>query len=75
VLLDVMLDDEMDGFDVLSHLKSHAETAGIPVIMLTADLRDEQKDRALEMGAVDYMTKPYNAKELILHVRRYLANP
>ena len=68
MLLDVML-PVMDGFAVCKELERDPKTASIPVIMLTA--RGEEVDRVLglELGADDYVVKPFSARELLLRVR------
>jgi DNA-binding response OmpR family regulator len=65
VVLDVMLPD-MDGFEVLRRVRSHSE---VPVLMLTA--RGEETDRivGLEMGADDYLPKPFNPRELLARLK------
>jgi len=71
VLLDLMLPG-MDGLEVCRLLKGSAETKHIPVLMLTA--RTEEVDRivGLELGADDYLTKPFSPRELVLRVRAIL---
>jgi two-component system phosphate regulon response regulator PhoB len=71
VLLDLMLPG-MDGFDICKELKRDAETNAVPVIMLTA--RSEEVDRivGLELGADDYVVKPFSFRELMLRVRAVL---
>jgi two-component system phosphate regulon response regulator PhoB len=71
VVLDLMLPG-IDGFEVCKELKRNPETAGIPVIMLTA--RGEEVDRivGLELGADDYVVKPFSPRELILRIRAVL---
>lgn len=71
ILLDLMLPD-MDGLEVCRRLKNGLETAGIPIIMLTA--RGEESDivAGLELGAVDYIVKPFNNQTLIARVRAQL---
>jgi len=71
VLLDLMLPG-MDGFEVCKSLKRDADTARIPVIMLTA--RGEEVDRivGLELGADDYVVKPFSFRELLLRVKAVL---
>ena len=71
VLLDLMLPG-MDGFDICKSLKRDQETAQIPVVMLTA--RGEEVDRivGLELGADDYVVKPFSFRELLLRVRAVL---
>ena len=71
VVLDIMIPD-MDGLEVCKELKRNAETRNIPVIMLTA--RGEEVDRivGLEIGADDYVVKPFSPRELILRIRSIL---
>ena len=68
ILLDIMLPN-MEGTEVLKRLKAEPSTEGIPVIMLTA--KGEEIDRIVgfELGADDYITKPFSPRELILRVR------
>ncbi|MCP4007729.1 MAG: response regulator transcription factor [bacterium] len=74
VLLDLMLPD-MPGTDVCRELRSRKETAQLPVIMLTA--RAEEVDRIVgfELGADDYVTKPFSPRELALRVKAVLRRP
>jgi DNA-binding NtrC family response regulator len=60
VLLDILM-PEMDGYQVLKHLKSHQSTRDIPVIVLSALDEVESAVKCIEMGADDYLTKPFNA--------------
>lgn len=71
VLLDVMLPDR-SGTEVLKHMRQAAETASTPVILLTA--RGDEMDRVLgfELGADDYVVKPFSARELVLRVKALL---
>jgi two-component system phosphate regulon response regulator PhoB len=71
IVLDLMIPG-MDGFEVCKALKRNPETANIAVIMLTA--RGEEVDRivGLELGADDYVVKPFSPRELILRVRAVL---
>jgi len=73
VLLDVMLPD-VDGWQILATLKSDAETAGIPVVMLTARTREADQIRGWRSGASDYIIKPFNPEALIPTVRAAIAN-
>lgn len=71
LLLDLMLPG-MDGFEICRELKKHPETAKIPVIILTA--RGEEVDRivGLELGADDYVVKPFSPREILLRVKAIL---
>jgi two-component system, sensor histidine kinase and response regulator len=71
ILLDVMM-PEMDGFEVCKRLKEDSETADIPIIFLTAKTEIEDVVAGLELGAVDYVTKPFNTKELLTRVHTHL---
>ncbi|MGB9585904.1 MAG: response regulator transcription factor [Anaerolineales bacterium] len=68
VLLDVMLPD-LDGFEVLRIIR---ETSSVPVIMLTAKGEEDDRVRGLELGADDYITKPFSPRELVSRVRAVL---
>ncbi|HEV2294235.1 MAG TPA: response regulator [Tepidisphaeraceae bacterium] len=68
IILDLMLPDT-DGFEVARQLKSDETTASVPILMLTALDRDEQRKRGLEAGAVHYMTKPFDPEQLIEAIR------
>ena len=71
VLLDVMLPDE-DGLKVLKQLRSNPETRRIPVIMVTAKTTELDKVKGLDMGADDYVAKPFGVMELISRVKALL---
>ena len=71
ILLDIMM-PEMDGFEVCKKLKESERTRDIPIIFLTARTETENVVKGLEMGAVDYVTKPFNAEELLARVRTHL---
>ncbi len=68
VLLDIDLDD-MDGFDVLQRLKSDPETESISVIFISATAETAHKVRGLDLGAVDFIGKPFDHSELKARVR------
>lgn len=68
ILLDVMLPDP-DGFEVLRMIR---ENHDIPVIMLTAKTEEDDRVRGLELGADDYVTKPFSPRELVSRVRAVL---
>ncbi|MEO0071714.1 MAG: response regulator transcription factor [candidate division WOR-3 bacterium] len=71
IILDLMLPD-VDGLDICRFLKQNPQFAGIPIIMLTA--RSEEADRVsgLELGADDYVTKPFSPREVVARVRTVL---
>jgi len=71
ILLDLMMPG-MDGLAVCRQLKQHAFTAEIPVIFLTASHEMEHLTEAFEQGAVDYITKPFRAPELLARIRTHL---
>ncbi len=71
ILLDIMM-PEMDGFEVARQLKSNPETKDIPIIFLTAKISTEDIVEGFAIGAVDYITKPFNAPELISRVNTHL---
>lgn len=71
VLLDIMLPDE-DGMQILKKLKASGKTASIPTIMLTAKSGQIDKIKALDGGADDYVTKPFDIPELILRINAVL---
>jgi phosphate regulon transcriptional regulator PhoB len=68
MVLDIML-PAMDGLEVLKAIKQDGKTSGIPVIMLTAKGQETDKVVGLELGADDYMTKPFSPKELVARIR------
>jgi two-component system sensor histidine kinase/response regulator len=72
VLLDVMMPD-LDGFEVCQRLKADESVTHIPIIFLTARTETEDLVKGFEYGAVDYITKPFNATELLVRVRTHLS--
>lgn len=71
ILLDIMLPDE-DGLSVLKRLRENFKTKNIPVIMLTAKGSEFDKVTGLDMGADDYISKPFGMTELISRIRAVL---
>jgi len=69
ILLDIVLSGAMDGYQVAQRLR---EFTNIPIIMLTARVREPDLLRGFEVGADDYITKPFNSKELLARVRAVL---
>jgi len=71
ILLDIMLPGE-DGLEILSRLKASEVTKEIPVIMVTAKTSELDKVKGLDLGADDYITKPFGVMELISRVKALL---
>jgi CheY-like chemotaxis protein len=71
VLLDVMMPD-MDGFEVITKMREHPASENIPVIFVTAKTGDDARGQGLELGAVDYVTKPVDPATLKLRVRNFM---
>lgn len=71
IILDLMLPD-VDGLEVFRTLRRDAKTATIPVILLTAKAEEVDRIVGLELGADDYVTKPFSPRELVLRVRAVL---
>ncbi|MDH4222768.1 MAG: response regulator transcription factor, partial [candidate division Zixibacteria bacterium] len=63
---------EMDGLEVCKELRSTPKTTLVPIIMLTARVEETDKIVGLELGADDYMTKPFSPKELVARVKALL---
>jgi DNA-binding response OmpR family regulator len=73
IILDLML-PRVPGLEICKRLKDDVTTQHIPVIMLTAKSNDMDKVAGLRLGADDYVTKPFNPRELILRINRSLLN-
>jgi len=71
IVLDVML-PEIDGFEVCKMLRRDPSTAGVPIIMLTAKAGEIDRVLGLELGADDYVTKPFSPRELLLRIKKVL---
>jgi two-component system phosphate regulon response regulator PhoB len=71
IILDLML-PEMDGKDVCRALKSNPLTRSIPILMLTAKVEEMDRVIGFELGADDYVTKPFSPRELVLRVKAIL---
>jgi DNA-binding response OmpR family regulator len=74
VILDGMM-PLLDGFEVLHRMKESPEMKQIPVIMLTARTQDADMQRGLDLGAADYVIKPFSPTELLNRVRKVLGFP
>lgn len=71
LILDLMLPD-IDGFEICKHIKKNNEWEDIPIIMLTAKEDETDKVLGLELGADDYVTKPFSPRELVARVKAVL---
>ncbi len=71
VILDIMMPD-LDGFEVLENLKTENKTMNIPVMMLTARNNSRDKQKALALGALDYIIKPIDIPDVIARIKRIL---
>jgi two-component system phosphate regulon response regulator PhoB len=71
IVLDLML-PEVDGLEVCKILRRDASTSSIPVIMLTARAAEMDRVLGLELGADDYVTKPFSPRELVIRIRKQL---
>lgn len=71
IILDLMLPD-VDGFEVCKYLKGNDKYSSIPIIMLTAKTEETEKVLGLELGADDYVTKPFSPRELTARVKAVL---
>ena len=72
VLLDVVM-PKMDGFEVCRKLKKDPQTKEIPIIMLTAKGQEADKEKGREVGASDYITKPFSPSALLIKIEEILA--
>ncbi len=71
ILLDVMM-PKIDGFETCKKLKQNPETCDIPVIFMTGNSDTDSKIKGLNIGAVDYITKPFHEEELLARIKTHL---
>src|SRR5262245_7688908 len=74
IILDLML-PRIEGLDVCKMLRREPSTSAIPIVMLTAKASETDRVLGLELGADDYVTKPFSTRELTLRVKRLLRSP
>jgi len=72
VILDLMLPGGLDGLEVCRRLRRDAALAGVPILMLTARVEETDRLIGLELGADDYVTKPFSPREVVARVRAVL---
>ncbi len=71
ILLDIMM-PEMDGFEVIRRLKNDPKTQSIPVIFLSAKALPEDRQKGIDLGAVDYITKPIDPMMILDRVKAHI---
>jgi DNA-binding response OmpR family regulator len=71
VLLDVMMPDK-DGYEVCQTIRANPAWDGTKIVMLTAKIREVEREKGLALGADEYVTKPFSTRELVETVRRLL---
>lgn len=71
VLLDIML-PYFNGYEIITHIRSSEKWKSVPIIMLTSRPNEKDIVEALELGANDYVTKPFNTTELMARIKRNL---
>jgi DNA-binding response OmpR family regulator len=71
IILDLLL-PITNGLTILNELKSNLSSSGIPVIIFTTDNNEEMLNKAMKLGAVDYILKPFSPSELIVKIKHYL---
>ncbi|ADQ04824.1 two component transcriptional regulator, winged helix family [Caldicellulosiruptor owensensis OL] len=71
VILDIMMSDK-DGYEILKEIRFNRDTKNLPVILLSAKSEEIDKILGLELGADDYITKPFSVKELVVRVKALL---
>ena len=71
ILLDINM-PIMDGFEVCQKIKENPKTKDIPIIFITASTNEESIEKAYEVGGVDYITKPFKAREVLSRINNQL---
>lgn len=70
IILDIEM-PEMNGYEVCQALKSNPETAGINIIFMSGNFSDEEKQKGLDLGAVEYFGKPFDPEALMASLEKY----
>ncbi|MBK8510359.1 MAG: Hpt domain-containing protein [Candidatus Competibacteraceae bacterium] len=70
-ILDIEM-PRMDGFEVVAHVRNQPSLRAMPIIMVTSRSGDKHRERAMKLGATDYLTKPYQEEQLMQSIRRIL---
>jgi two-component system chemotaxis response regulator CheY len=73
IILDINM-PRMNGLEFLKHLKASEQFASIPVIMLTTEGQDDDKDKAVALGATAYMVKPFKPTQLLTLIEKIIPN-
>lgn len=71
IILDIEM-PRMDGFEVVAHVRNQPSLRAMPIIMVTSRSGDKHRERAMKLGATDYLTKPYQEEQLMQSIRRIL---
>jgi len=74
IVLDICLPD-IDGIEVVKRMQQNPELRDIPIVAVTALAKAEDRDRILKAGCVEYLSKPFNIKDLEMVIRQHLNSP
>jgi DNA-binding response OmpR family regulator len=74
VLLDVMMPDK-DGYEVCQTIRANPAWSRTKIVLLTAKIREVEREKGLALGADEYVTKPFSTRELVETVRRLIGDP
>ena len=72
VILDIMM-PKLDGFEVCKQIRANPDWNSVRIIMLTAKGRDSEREKGLELGADDYLTKPFSTRDILQRAKDVLA--
>lgn len=74
LILDLMM-PHMSGFDVCRKIRAIPEVSDLPIMILTARIQEDDREKAFASGATDYMTKPVTSRQLVARVEKLLTEP